>query len=238
METPDFQAALTPDPEPDFAAATAPKRIGRPPKAKPPPKTAPSDSNIYNNKEGNMDIELISVFDKDDKQINDIKLKDKLTQQEVNFLEIYFNSPRKKGEDAITMDKAMILAGYTNYKSAWRSILARRILKKYERTTPEAAKVFQDLGFGKVKVAQGIIRHAEGAASESVSLQALVFAGKCQGMAEQKDQGGTGINIIINTGPGPSPPGPGPGAPPVRVVVEGQEVEATTIPRKPLQITR
>jgi hypothetical protein len=167
---------------------------------------------------------------RDIKDIDKVNIKDKLTLRNWR-LEIYLSSGHIKGENKITIDKAMILAGYGIFTRDWRYKLAKKIVIKYERAAPDAARIFQDFGFGQVKVAQGIIEKAESARSESVSLSALALAGRCLGMTQPREAAGTGINIIINTGPSP---GPGP----VRVVIPGGEDQAPAPPRRPLQITR
>jgi len=56
-------------------------------------------------------------------------------------------------------------------------------------------------------------------------------------MTEQRDQGGSMVQIIINTGPAAAPEPAAPGAPVLIVNADGQPV-APAAPRKPLQITR
>jgi hypothetical protein len=183
----------------------------------------------------------IPIIDSDINRIDSEKIKDRLTAQELRFLDIYFNSPRLKGKDKVTINSAMLSAGYGDFSMTTRYIIARKIVAKYERGAGGAAQVFRDIGFGPVSVARGIASHAENAKSEAVSLNALALAARCQGMTEQREQESTGIIININTGPSPGP-GPGPGeANPgrVQVVIPGQEKDQSLAPpRKPLQITR
>jgi len=138
----------------------------------------------------------------------------------------------------VTIEKAMISAGYTGLSQSGLYYVAGKICKKYERAAGGAAQVFQDLGYGQVRVAMGIIDHAENS-PPTVSLNALKLAAQCQGMVDKNEDRGQGINIIINTGPPqplagttcPAPDGP------VQIVIAGQEPGAAA-PRKPLQITR
>jgi hypothetical protein len=133
----------------------------------------------------------------------------------------------------------MIAAGYTDYGKNWRYILAKKIMGKYAQSTPGAAKIFQDLGFGQVRVALGIIDKAENAKSEAVSLNALALAARCQGMTEPTEAGrSTGVQIIINTGPAAAPDPAAPGAPPALVINADGSTAAPAAHRRALQITR
>lgn len=234
----DFTAA--PPDEPDFSAAMSLKKRGRPRKIQPPPAGPVAPVTPINNisiLDINRDKDEIPIIDCDINRIDSGKIKDRLTAQELRFLEIYFNSPRLKGKDKVTINSAMLSAGYGDYSMPVRYRIARNIVKRYERGAGGAAQVFQDIGFGPVSVARGIASHAENAQSEAVSLNALALAARCQGMMAEKEERGQGINIIINTGPTPSTPSPGPG--PVKVVIPGQDGDqAPAAPRKPLQITR
>ena len=102
---------------------------------------------------------------------------------------------------------------------------------------PGAAAVFQKLGFGPVRVALGIIDHAENA-PPTVSLAALRLAAQMQGLVEEKENPNLGITINLNVGPSPSP-GNAPTAPGVVGVFGAPDEDAPLPPpRKPLQITR
>ncbi len=229
----DFTAAMeapAPNDEPDFQATMTPKKRGRKPKP-------PSNNNIYIYKGDNIDDSNNTIIMCNIKDLKNIDMKGKLTAQELTFLEIFFNSPHGKKENRVTIDKCMISAGYGNMAQSSRYFIAKKILEKYEATAPQARQVFSRLGFGPVRVAQGIIDKAQNAPSDIVSLRALDLAARCQGMTEQAAGGGGGVNIIINTGP-PQAPGPGlPGAPGAPVVIVSEEKPAA-LPVKPLQITR
>ena len=137
----------------------------------------------------------------------------------------------------MSRDKAMLAAGYGGFSQGKRYDIARKIIAKYERGAGGASQVFRDIGFGQLKVAQGIADKAENAESEAVSLNALALAARCQGMTEPKETGGNQVLIQINTGPAPSPALPG--APPALVInADGSTNTAPAMPRKPLQITR
>lgn len=245
----DFSAAMQPPPpaspapdnEPDFSAAMIQKKRGRPPRKKPPdsPTTsiAPSVDNIdiYNKN----DIELLvkGIYEDGIKENNQSNIKDKLTNQELVFLALYFNSKHEKGKNAFTIDNAMISAGYGNLGKSARYLIARKIVEKYERGAPGAPAIFQKLGFGPVKTILGVIDHAENA-PPTVSLAALRLAAQMQGLVEVKDNPNLGITINLNVGPGPAP-GNAPTAPGVVGVFGAPDEDAPAPPpRKPLQITR
>jgi hypothetical protein len=185
-----------------------------------------------------IDISVLGIDDKDIKSLIDTDKKEKLTNQELRFLVLYFNSPRKKGEERVTRDKCMIAAGYGEFSRPVRYRIARNIVKRYEQAVPDASKIMKELGFGPVKTAMGIIDHAENS-PPTVSLNALKLAAQVHKMIDQPDNSREGINIIINTAPPapregtvcPTPDGP------VQIVIAGAD-PGTAPPRKPLQITR
>lgn len=232
---PDFQAALD-DQEPDFEAIAKAKRRGRPIKPKQPPAPDPL-ININTLSIPNIDDDNNMMVLNDINLLNLIDKKAAFTRQELFFLEIWFNSPREKGKERLTIDKAMISAGYGNYQKTQRYYLARKITEKYEQSQPEASKIFAALGFGPVKTALGIIEKAENAKSEQVSLNALIHASKVHRMVDEKTDETKGIQINIITNAPAAAPGPGaPGAP--VVVIPGQTEDDAPRPRKPLQISR
>ena len=156
---------------------------------------------------------------------NYINLKDKITLKELSFLEIYFVG----GE---TIDSAMIKAGYGDMSWQWRYELAQKIVRKYEAQAEDTRKIFQDIGFGQLTIAQGIKNKALNAKSEMVSLNAYQLAARCTRMLEEPQASHQGVNIIINCG---TEPAGGAGAParPVNVSIQGE-----ALPSKPLQITK
>ena len=158
--------------------------------------------------------------------VNDsINLKDQLTAKEVKFLEIYCS-----GE--VSMERAMVLAGYETGHPNSVYYRAHKIIKRYESQTGDARKIFQDIGFGQLTIAQGIKNKALLAKSEMVSLNAYQLAARCTRMLEEPQASHQGVNIIINCG---TEPGGSPGAParPVNVSIQGE-----ALPAKPLQITK
>jgi hypothetical protein len=233
----DFSAAMTPPqsqpkPEPDFSAAMAPKKKGRP-RTKPAPIYKYSINNKEPNRYNGNNPDIVNNLE----SLDNSKLKDKLTKQELIFLELLFNSPRKAWKERITIDKAMLAAGYGGFSQTTRYIIAGKIIRKYERGAAGAAEIFQAINFGMVKVAQGIADKAENAQSEAVSLNALALAARCQGMTEPSEAGrSTGVQIIINTGPAPAQEQPQ--GPPALVINADGSPATQAIPTRPLQITR
>lgn len=219
------QTKKTPNsPQPRAPRAT---REGQTPKQ---PPALVSSNNLENN-----DILYNQDSIIEDRYINEasIDIKGKLTLQELKFLEIYFTTPYSPKKGRMTIEKAMIAAGYTNISQRERYRIAAKIVKKYEDQTEDARKIFQDIGFGPVEIAKGIKALAKTARSEMVKLNAHGMAAKASRMLREPEQTHQGVQIIINC----ASPSPGQGqGPPVQVNV--QEVRpAIPKPKKPLQIT-
>ena len=155
-----------------------------------------------------LNISVLGIVEDDIKSLIDTDKKAKLTNQELRFLVLYFNSPRGKGENRVTRDKCMIAAGYGEYSRDMRYRIARNIVKRYEQAVPDASRIMKELGFGPVRTAMGIIDHAENS-PPTVSLNALKLAAQVHKMIDPDKDEREGIRIIINTGP----PAPCPGLP-------------------------
>lgn len=232
---PDPPTSPTPN-DIDFQAIATKKKPGPKPGSHNRPKSPPI-YNIYNESTVNGDIDNIPVLQNNSIKESKLDKNTSILAQEAKFLELLFNSSKNKNGYKQTIDNAMILAGYGNLPQTTRYDYARKIMKKYDSCTPEARQIFQDLNFGRLQVAQGLIDKAENAKSEMVSLNALTFAARCQGMTDEKRDQTQGINIIINTAPAPAPAGPDIPPSPIQVVIAG-ESEAGPKPKQPLRITR
>ncbi len=164
----------------DFSVAvpkTQPGTTTQPPC--PPPPANPS-TNINNTILGD-DVVL---------KENKFSIKSLLTVKEVKFLENFLS-----GE--LTIEEAMISAGYIGYhqKSLYR--ISRKIVEKYESAAPDAKKVFRDIGFGELSVAQGIKRLAQQGRSEVVQLNAYALAAKCLQMTQEAPALRVGFQVVI-----------------------------------------
>jgi hypothetical protein len=226
----------------DFEAAMIPKKPGRPkrklPDSPPEPPIAASNTNIDIYNKDDIDISVLGINEDNIKSLIDTDKKEKLTNQELHFLVLYFNSPRGKGENRVTRDKCMIAAGYGESCRSMRYAIARNIVKRYESAVPDSSRIMRELGYGPVRTAMAIIDHAEHS-PPTVSLNAVKLAAQVHKMIDQPDNSREGINIIINTGPPAPLPGTTCPAPdgPVQIVIAGAD-PGTAPPRKPLQITR
>jgi hypothetical protein len=116
--------------------------------------------------------------------------KNGLTAKELTFMEILFTGEVKP-------EKAVELAGYKGYSQRQRYRIAAKIVKKYEALGEGARKIFRDIKFGELTVAEGIKRLAQKGKSEIVRLRAHELAARALGMLEQKEQGSEGITVII-----------------------------------------
>ncbi len=163
---------------------------------------------------------------KEDSDNNKIKLKDQLTDQEIDFLEIYLGGN-------ITIESAMIEAGYTNVCTRSRHRIASNIVQKYERGARGAREVMRKCGVGEVRVAKKIDGLMEDPSSRT-QLGATELAARILSMTQEQRGPTQGIQIIINTAPAVAPGGAGPGPPTIDV----QERKQLPPPTKPLQITK
>ena len=156
------------EPEIDLAAALKlpgpglqPTKSHKPTRARAKPAKFPSTNNINTSKMGIKDTNLEdTTLLSDSSKINQgVPLKDQLTQKELKFLDIYLS-----GE--VTMERAMLLAGYENYHPRYVYDKASKILQKYESQGGGAQKIFRAIGFGEVSVAKGIKKLATKGKSE------------------------------------------------------------------------
>ena len=234
----DLAAALPPAPPPTETTETKRGR-GRPrstaPKPPPPPRKykvrkdkgikrkptapAPTEAPIYINI-GDSSID----YNKDDNSAV-TNLKEKLTVKELKFLEIYF-------QGNITQVNALKSAGYEGYSEDYYSILARKIILKYESRAGDHRIIFRAMGAGEVAVVQGLLKLAQGSKSEMVRLNAWSMIAKCIGLTKEQVEGAGGITIIFDSPERPMQARELPSA--------GEEPEPITYqqPVKVLQITK
>lgn len=119
-----------------------------------------------------------------------IDIKAKMTLQELNFLEIYLSG-------GVTIDKAMIQAGYGHYSQDWRYKLAQKIVIKHESQAGDHRIICRALGAGEIAVIQGLLDLARNANSEMVRLNAWSQLSKILGLTKEQVDGAGGITIIF-----------------------------------------
>jgi hypothetical protein len=212
----DFSAAGPPPGLESQATSPEPKPSRR---HNPPPGQAPYDSLGYTtSNKYNSDDDIKSV----------ISLEDKLTAQELRFLELSLDS-------SISIKDAIISAGYTDLSDPQIYRLAKKIVKKYERATLDGRNIMIDIGFGPRAVAQRLKHLALEANSEIVQLGAVKEAAKATRLTQEPQQTHQGVKIIINC-PAPDPNAPPPAGPPSFEIQP--ERPRLPMPSRPLQITK
>jgi len=133
----------------------------------------------------------------------------------------------------MTIDKAMVSAGYAYLPQTTRYDKARKVVKAYAAGTEDKANIFRDVGLSEVEVAQNIKKLIESSRSDQVKLNALALAAKCLRLTDEPEHTHQGVRINIYTGGAAAAQG---AAPPERmgVTINTQIVHTD----KPLQITK
>jgi hypothetical protein len=100
-------------------------------------------------RETSQDQDLPTIIDDSNFQGNP-SLKNQLKAKELKFLENYIIG-------GLTIEKAMLEAGYIGYhqKSLYRT--GRKIVEKYEQQAPDHRRIFRFVGIGELQVAKGIL---------------------------------------------------------------------------------
>lgn len=124
------------------------------------------------------------------RQQNGIKLKDQLTAMEAKFIELYLSGQ-------LSVDKAMIAAGYEGYHPNSLYRLGRKIVQKYESSAGDHRKIMRAMGYGETKAIEMLIDSAKNAKSDMVKLNARIALAKCLGLNNDVIQTHLGVNIII-----------------------------------------
>jgi hypothetical protein len=143
--------------------------------------------------------EIIEVSNED--CLENCDLAGGMTLRELKFVEIYLSGQ-------ISLDKAMILAGFERYSETYRARLGTKIIRKYECSVGDHRKIMWALGWGEVRVIQSLIEAATGFNSETVKLNARIALAKCIGIQKEVMEAAEGISIVINQGclsPEPQP---------------------------------
>lgn len=157
-----------------------------------------------------------------------VNLKDKLTEKELRFLEIYMSG-------RYTIDKAMIAAGYTGYNLKYLYRLSRKIVEKYESQADDHRKIFRAMGAGELAVVEGLLKLARTAKSEMVKLNAWSMIAKCLGLTKEIIEGAGGVTIIFE-GSDQAQEQALPGAPPLPP--SQGEIKVLPTSTKPMMITK
>jgi hypothetical protein len=202
----------------------AKKKVGKPAKPQEPHiMTNNIPGNNTYNRDGSDDL-LPGILLGESGLSNDIAKGLPFTNPEIRFLLIYL-------QGKISIDKAMIAAGYTDIGQRSRYSRATNILKRYTAQTEDARNIFRDVGLSEAQVAINIKELTETAGSEMVRLNANALAAKCLRLNEEPQQTHQGVTINIITHADSdgraAPDRPG-------TQVNTQIIQTT----KPLQITR
>jgi len=159
-------------------------------------KMAETENTTTGNNLDNQEPSGISIEDRKEKCV----IKEKLTLKELKFLELYLT-------DGMSIDSAMIAAGYGNVSKIWRYNLAKRIILKHECRAGDHRKIFRIIGAGETAVAMGLLNLAQNAKSEMVKLNAWASLAKILGLTKEVLEQAEGIQIIINSSKGLAKPG-------------------------------
>ena len=165
-------------------------------------KTETENVTISNNSD-NQEPSGITIEDRKEKCV----VKEKLTLKELKFLELYLT-------DGMSIDSAMIAAGYGHVSKIWRYNLAKRIILKHECRAGDHRKIFRIIGAGETAVAMGLLNLAQNAKSEMVKLNAWAHLAKVLGLTKEVLEQAEGIQIVINQGCAPASPEQPPNSPP------------------------
>jgi hypothetical protein len=134
--------------------------------------------------------EGVEVPENIEKLIKDSSLKDKLTSQELHFIDYHLTQ-------GLPINKAMILAGYKDLAERWMYYKAKKIIQRYEAQAEDRRQIMRALGYGETWVIQQLAHEAKTAPSSGARVQALIALGKWLGMDQEALQGAGGITVII-----------------------------------------
>ena len=154
-------------------------------------------------------------------------LTGKMTDKETRFIYFYMAG-------GISVEDAMILAGYKGYHPHHLYHLGKKIINKHECQADDHRKIFRAVGAGETAIAMGLLHLAQNAKSEMVKLNAWTALAKCLGLTKEVVEGVEGIQIVINTRKGLGDK-PGQHRP---AQVNQDQPQAPAAPSGPLQITK
>lgn len=118
-----------------------------------------------------------------------VDLKAEFTVKELNFLQIYLNG-------GVTIDDAMISAGYGGLEERNRYYTANRILRKHVEQAGDIKKVMRSVGVGEVQLALKIKQLLNDPA-KTIQIRAVELAARILEMTREGIDLNTGIQIVI-----------------------------------------
>ena len=161
-----------------------------------------------------------------------LNLKEVITDKEYLFLNSYLSG-------GITIDEAMIQAGYGNYHEKYRYQLSRKIIEKYESQADDHRKIARAMGAGEVTIVEGLLKLARTAKGEMVRLNAWSQLSKILGLTKEQLDGAGGVTIIFEGAGAPGATASLPGAPGAPPLPPSQgEIKVIPASNKPIMITK
>ncbi len=166
----------------DFRAGLPPRKPGRKPRQT--SNNISLDNYIY------IDRDKLILVDDMEEVSSARDLKSELTLKELKFLEIYLTG-------GVSIDKAMISAGYGNYSEDGRYYIAKKIKEKYETRTGDHRKIFRAIGAGELAVARGLLEIAQTASSADVRRKAWADIASCLGLKNEQIESFQGVTLNV-----------------------------------------
>ncbi len=99
--------------------------------------------------------------------------------------------------EKVTIDQAMISAGYERFSQQWRNVLARRIIVKYESRASDRRILFREMGAGEVAICQGLLDLAQNGRSEQVRRAAWADLASCMGLKSEQIESFQGVTLNV-----------------------------------------
>ena len=156
------------------------------------------------------------------------KLDDKLTSQELNFINLRLSGGLG------TID-AMKLAGYSSAHDSYLFLLAKKITERYESQVEDHRIIARAVGAGEVFVIKGLMDLAKNSPSGIVKRAALADLAKILGLTKETLEGAGGITLIFEGQGAGQVQVVGPGAPPLPATPAALPAPTST---KPMMITK
>ena len=210
-------------------------------KSTPKKSLSPNNSNNLGNQESNPpphpDTQVPNIIiqygenflDNPENANNIIKLKDRLTDKELKFIEYYLTGYH-------TQEKAMDLAGYSNLHPTYKRFLACKIIARHESQVEDHRNIARAIGAGEIFVIKGLMDLAKESTSGLVKRAALADLAKILGLTKEQLEGAGGVTIIFEGAGAPGATARLPGAPPLPP--SQGEIKVLPASNKPMMITK